>query len=1001
MTNPCNDLLLQEIYHYGPVTALKFHGDRLFVGYGPVLQLFSIGDERYTHLWLRRVFRRNKVHYIAVNERVGLVCVCGSRSFSFLSLDGGQVVERAINEWIMTIEFLSALKLAILTSHNQVMIVEFDFSPDSKFTVLQTVHCNEKSILYSGSITKATNGKVYIAAGTVMDGIFVWDLNTLEVIHHLTEHEGSIFAVKVDESLRYLVSCSDDRSIKAYSFRSGELLASGWGHGSRIWSLLFGALSDTTLQIVSMGEDCSTRVWDYTGDPILQCTKTFERCHEGKHIWSGDADFGITKTLATGGADGKVRLLDIDPNFCQETNLQVAKISDELSVDFRPKEYMILFVCLPHIDLTVAVTSLGKVLVHQRDLGWAMINKSEPITDFVSLKSIPKSNAVVLVTKEGSLLSLVFMLGSFEPTFRRWHLELAKSYQIINAISSAADDRLYLLLDSPCRDSVFILKQVAVKDDEIQIVYTKELCKPKDCTFTPTSLYYDCNTNWLFVGSRHANLAVYDLSNEEDPYLVRKVCAGDTITSVSTVFSASSQSEAVLLLTVRDGTYLYIRFTSDPYFAHQMIHQNKFAKGSVEGTFVHEQQIYLYGFNSSSFYLWNETEQIEIVNAKCGGSHRQWEFIADYGRFQDVSFFAFISKSGLVARSWIHRFGLSNLGLLVAGTHGREIRSIAFSPVFESDGSRLVVTVSEDSTVKIGNVFPDGLIRNRWTMRNHISGLQSVKFVGKDFFVTCAANEELIVWKVDRFRASQYAVIEKARLPVSGAHSDLRVMNFSALETSDGFVVAAVFSNSVLKLFSYSIDSIQFSQIAETSYCQYCLLVVEFLVVAENTFVCVGATDGIFTLWDVTTCLNCTTLEFPLPIIKQPLHQSAIKAFKIIRNDENDFDLLSGGDDNALVHSRLSVTEQKLELEVKSFVEKAASATITGIVAVDEKRVFVTSVDQIVRLWEYKDELVCAAANYTTVADTGCCASTTFGKNRYAVAAGAGVSVFKLPSGDS
>lgn len=1005
MSNAKNENLIPEIQHYGPVTALKFLQDTLLVGSGPVLKLFRIHHGHWAHLWLKRVFRRNKIHSIAICEKSGRVALCGSRSFAVLNLENDEEpVEKAINEWIIGTEFLSDVQLAILTSHNQILVVNLDFSSESKFEVDRVVHCNEKSILYSGSITKTNDGHIYVAAGTVMDGVIVWDLNSRKVVHHLKDHEGSIFAVKIDETAKYLVSCSDDRSIKAYDFPSGSLLSSGWGHGSRIWSLLFTAVSDCGLRLVSMGEDCSTRLWEYNGDSILKCSKVFDYCHEGKHIWSGDADSQTTKCLATGGADGKVRLLDIDPNAIQLLQYSLQDIFSATNIAMEAKEHIKLFRRLPSINLIVILTSSGKIFTQNATLGWACINTFDPINEVVSLHSMPSRNMVVVVTKIGSMILCTFEPESLMPKSKQLYLT-GTPYKFMNSLTSISEDSMSILLDSPIKSSPFVVLTIQFVNNGPHIASTVELKKPTDCAFTPTSMHYDSKLRKIFVGSRHANLAVYDLSTKiETPYLIRKVCDGDTVTSLSPVPVKKNdvslydcESEMVLLVTVRDGVYLYIRFKSgENGLTHEIIHQNKYTKGSLEGSFVLDEQLFLYGFRSSAFYLWNETNQIEIINETCGGAHRQWEFIRTSDSSKQSSF-AFINKSNLVLRLLSHRFGLTSAGLLATGTHGREIRSVAVSSHAEIDGSRLIATASEDATVKLGRLYEDGRISINWTMNNHISGLQSIKFATKDYFISSAANEELIVWGIDRFGDLQFSVVEKARIDVSGNHSDLRVMDFSTLEMDDGLLIAAIYSNSVAKIFFYNFQTRNFTTVANTVYSQYCLLNVQLLKLDNEVFLCVGATDGYLTIWNVSNCRKLANFEFPAPEIKQQLHQSAIKATEFVCNEESKgWDIFTGGDDNALVHLFLFVKNNKLHVEQKSYVEKAASATITGIVSIGNGQVFVTSVDQIVRLWNYTGDLACVAATYTTVADTGCCEFVNFGQEKLAIACGAGVSIFKL-----
>lgn len=131
-------------------------------------------------------------------------------------------------------------------------------------------------------------------------------------------------------------------------------------------------------------------------------------------------------------------------------------------------------------------------------------------------------------------------------------------------------------------------------------------------------------------------------------------------------------------------------------------------------------------------------------------------------------------------------------------------------------------------------------------------------------------------------------------------------------------------------------------------------------------------------------------------IIKQQLHQNAVKAVLTL-STETGYQIFTGGDDNSLILSTLSVENGELKLMVESFVEKAASSTITSISKSAGETVVVTSVDQIVRKWSYSEnKLVCLAARYTTIADTGCSDSVIVDGKTLAIIGGAGLSVCEV-----
>ncbi|OBA19630.1 WD40 repeat-like protein [Metschnikowia bicuspidata var. bicuspidata NRRL YB-4993] len=1001
---------LQEIAHYGPVTALKYLDDsHILVGYGPFLRLLYVEKTtgKSNQIWQERVFKRNKVHCISVSLDKSAVAVAGGRSFAILDLRTRKFQEKAINEWIIAVDYTVPTELLILNSHNEVLQVMTPHR-DLVLGVSNKIHCNEKSILYSGSIQRCVNGCVYIAAGTVMSGVLIWDLHSRKIVHNFTDHEGSIFAVKIDDDARYVISCSDDRSIKISSFADGKLMASAWGHGSRIWSLLFYEITESSVKIFSTGEDCSARMWNYDiKSKIFKQVKCYDNCHEGKHVWSVDAESRYWKSLVTGGADGKVRMLDFSEDLSDLRIFDGDDIQKQCDVVFEKKEVIKQFVELPKIQAFVVMTSHGRLFFHNQALGWSTIEIPDQQTialkDFCVLRSFVFANYLVICSRSGDLLLLGFLGQSSQPV----HLEFFPNttttpIKVINVLSWSSSDHMLLLLVSPADKFPLLAKEFTLDNDSFSLSVTYELSNPDPKAFTPTSVFFDPAHLRLFVGSRHANFAAYNLSQVSPivPYLIRKLCPGDTVTSISNVHSTADK--LIALVTVRDGIYMMIKFSKlNDSFQHEIIHQNKFTKGFVEGAFYEQDQLFLYGFRSGSFFIWNETQQLEIDHEPCGGAHRQWEFLR-----QDVgtSFrFNFLRNSSLISRRIHNKFGKSGDGLLFSGTHGREIRSLALCPHEDSDGHRLFALASEDATIKVGYVSTQLAVQYKWTMNNHVSGLQAVHFLDKDFFASSAANEELIMWKINREIPNNIAVCEQARIQTSGENPDLRIMDIASVECPGGFFIAAGFSNSIIKVFYYDKNKSVFSVVAEDVYSTFCILNVEFIMFENSMFLVAGTTDGVVTIWDISYCLTLSgsqdcfeVFKFGTPKIKQQLHQSGVKALLLIPTSSKSWKIVTGGDDNALLSANLSINAAEISLTIDSFVENAASATITGIVRTAENLVFVTSVDQIMRKWNYDKGLVCSAATYTTVADTGCCISGNIGEKNFAIVGGAGLSIFEI-----
>ncbi|KAF8001145.1 hypothetical protein HF325_004934 [Metschnikowia pulcherrima] len=118
---------LHESVHYGPVTAIKFlDSSHVLVGYGPFLRIVRVDKSTglLEQIWQERIFKRNKIHCISISQDKSSVAVSGGRSFAIVNLSTKTFEEKAINEWIVAVDYTIPSELLILTSHNEVLKVK-------------------------------------------------------------------------------------------------------------------------------------------------------------------------------------------------------------------------------------------------------------------------------------------------------------------------------------------------------------------------------------------------------------------------------------------------------------------------------------------------------------------------------------------------------------------------------------------------------------------------------------------------------------------------------------------------------------------------------------------------------------------------------------------------------------------------------------------------------------------------------------------------------------
>ncbi|EDO19427.1 hypothetical protein Kpol_1002p74 [Vanderwaltozyma polyspora DSM 70294] len=1003
---------MKEISHHGPGLCVKFYDEFVYAGYGPYIEQYNYKSGELINRC--RVFRKNKVHGISISSN-GYILAYGARSAAVCSLsdisDNVSILqeERLLAEWITCGEFSAdGNKVFLLTCYNKVIISDII----GTIIGVKTIK-GERSILYSGSIKPFSDELVYISAGTVMGGVLVWNLYEESIVHNLKGHEGSIFYSTISDNGKYLASCSDDRSIRLWDLKTGAELTIGWGHTARIWNLKF---FQDDRKIISVSEDCTCRVWDIIVDEdgksvLLQQSNIYE-VHQIKNVWGVDVN-SDHMIAVTSGNDGRLKITDLiqTSRTGKETgSFSIQKIQDELDIPFEKGEIIKGFQWFSFG--LIAVTSFGKILKYgDVNKKWTLELEDKRFSSFVIVSGISSKNIAIFMNNKADILLLRFdAVGN---------LQLSSDYNIkglkksTNCLVSIFDRKsIILLLESPNpRDRLIFLK---IDNYNLDILQEFRFNRPDNFVTTCMEAFED----YILLGSRFSTIGIFNLKGSDvDPYLIRKLTPGDTITSVS--FVEIEKKLPIFSVTNRDGYFNFITIdlkrSSCKRVHFSVLHSNKVSKGFLEGAYIDDKNQYItYGFKSSLFYMYNETNCYEIMSEPCGGAHRQWNLFPDGRGFVLV----YIKASDLHYRKIREpRFP----AVLKNGLHGREIRDISILKSQPYKNGYLFCTASEDTTVRLSHFDQDtGDITNYWLQRKHVSGLQRCKFINHHLMISCSAREELFLWDIDQDSSSRPYISTRATLPTSSDIPDLRIMDFDVkfLLNSDSFLLATVYSDSVIKVWSFDEATNKFALLIEGRYETCCLLNVKLESVAKQLYLITTPTDGHVVVYNITDYIpyeladnfqfllenfnECKTLPLPNYITKFLVHQSGIKTFCTDSESlPRTIKIFTGGDDNAIAMNILKVDADSLGIisSSSSFIEDAASSTITSISLFDKNRkLMMTSVDQLVKVWDVTgDDLVPIDKRYTTIADTGSLDVVTLeDSSTLSLIGGVGISLWKL-----
>ncbi|CCK72898.1 tRNA (34-2'-O)-methyltransferase regulator RTT10 KNAG_0M00450 [Huiozyma naganishii CBS 8797] len=970
---------MKDTFHVGPSLAVKFvAGDQLLCAVGPFLHIYNVTKNRLIHKV--RIFKRNKVHGIAVSE--DKLAIYGGKSVSLVSweqLTGANDVsnlEHLSPEWIVSTEFdVTGQNVFLLTCYNMVLVVDF-----ASGDVLQRNSLpNERSILYSGSIKVLDRDHVLVNAGTVMGGIIVWDLHTGTQLWNLLGHEGSIFYVTVSDNGKYVASCSDDRSIRLWDTFTGKELSLAWGHTARIWNLKF---FDNDTKLISVSEDCTCRIWsvEHTAEGIeLIAADTFE-VHLTKNVWGVDVN-EEKMIAATSGNDGRIKLIDLKQTTRMADEMEqfdIKAIEIHCNVRFAAGEIIKGFHCFEFG--IVALTSGGHVLRYTfADKSWVLLFTDQRFLSYSITNGVTvASHNVVIFSNNNCDLLLVKFTDRGKIVDQGKALKVTGLAKTTNVMCTTGDkaEVIYVTVESPNpRDNFVIL---AIDSSTLEVIDRFNYGKPD-------SFVSSCVTvldHYILVGSRFSTVAIFDLFNcaKNGVYRIDDLNIGDTTTSIEHV--ETKQCRHLFSVTNRDGYYSFLAIKFDNGISHEVIHSNKTVKGFLERAFYNDEGDYVtYGFKSRLFYMYNESKCYEIMHHMCGGAHRQWGL---YPVGVKEYILVYIKASQLhVLR--IHKPRVPEF--LTAGLHGREIRDLSICPRARAtnENEYLFVTGSEDTSIKLNTVDKlTGEVTTFWTERRHISGLQRTRFISDDLLISCSALEELFLWRVDDTFARGPYIHMLQSLPVATLNPDLRIMDFDVKFTASGsFILATVYSDSSIKMWHYDNESNNFNVCVETRYKTCCILNTRLIQFRDHLFLLITATDGHAVIYRVEQDNDDALPNGLAPVVSQRIHQSGVKAVDV-KVTESTLTLYTGGDDNGVCVSVFQSVPAPaaggfpgFELSRSEFAHSIASATVTSCQLFDKgSKLLTTSIDQIVRVWDASDDelpLKLIESQYTTIADTGCC----------------------------
>ncbi|KAJ5132131.1 hypothetical protein N7448_006289 [Penicillium atrosanguineum] len=811
------------------------------------------------------------------------------------------------------------------------------------------------------------------------------------------------------KSGRLLASCSDDRTIRiwdisdcenkspqdpsAYSTDGFELRGTGFGatqgdpgltaescvskafgHISRIWSVNFRPLREdqpNKMGLVSRSEDATCAVWDLTwksdsaGATKYDLRETSSSLlHSGKNLWSLDlCSRGEETAVYSGGADGALNnfivketcATDIAPSghIDGSTKGRPSKIGTKAFGFVSPDCFV---ACSASAELQLGHIGAGE----NANITWETLCTAKDPRTFFLIAGFPQKRLALIGSGQGS-----FQLYRHDSKSLSRLVDIGGRPIGLIALETSQPDAISFLAYYPMDNTATLVSTTGL-DDECPKTEVVTFSLPQ-APFAVSAASLICDGQYLMIGSKLGGLAVYrvsDLGMNSQPLIEdRRVHGRDATNHIQVVPSTeefSSSNPEYVLTCGRDGFFCLLElYPSDVgSISFEAVHRSYSGlAGNIGGAYFDEASgdLMIYGFRSQSFVLRNESKQKDIISIPSGGARRGWAFNPKATIDNEA---VLLWKDGHDMYTRRIRTDLNRC--LRAGNHGREIKSM--DSVDSIQGRRsLFVTGSEDTTVRIfalsspASASPWGSFECLRTLDTHRTGIQQVS-LSKDgqYLFTSSGFEEFFVWKIKFVPSFGLATILLAASPKDDPNSELRVTSFDMVEVRDSgagqeFLLCLTLSNSTFKIFNFSPSNAKFTLLARGTYMTNCLTQGHFWVKDSSVSLITAATDGFFTLWDLTTTLEPFYTVSSSIVVANPslgssaispeeiscesryqIHSNSIKAIELISISETTTVIVAGGDDNSISVSLLKTdTDGSAQVITVSIPDAHTAATTT------------------------------------------------------------------------
>ncbi|KAK2584051.1 hypothetical protein KPH14_006501 [Odynerus spinipes] len=986
------------------VLAIHSISNFVLVGIGCILHVFK---KRTTYeLEYKLNFYSNNIHGILeVSDNYIVVfggkCLCiyetNKRSNTIILKEYFDPIW--FNDWIIAVTWLTTntqIFLIILFAHNNVCV--YDICTKKH----QYIFCEEKCILYGGSMSGETMKDLIIFSGTVFQEILIWkpsygaacDKNA-KILHRLHGHNGVIFSVIYDPSTHFICSTSDDRTVRLWKVieetsyskmdissscknyvnwekTKVQLVKTMFGHAARVWRAII-----RNGILLTVGEDSSICIWSLDGTLL---NKLY--AHRGAAIWSIDISED-NKTIFTGGADGAVHTWPFIT--VSSSNLQIMSLSKIYSV---PKYISYLSTG------TLLIFHEGGMLTHYSNaLCFKECLYLEKYNTYCIMQISPCRRYIGFASRDGYIT-----IYTETENENKQHLQQILNEKVMDSkifsLQWLRNDAVIVCGENGC------LRVIVITCDNKLYIHSEYLLPPsRECWVTAAIIYEEL----LICGDRAGNLHVFEFHNtfvDNKINLDKNICKPiQTIRKVhgKIGIQACAVLKKKLITGGRNGT---IRFYDTCIIEGKRFLRTlyciKMPMDWISNILDIGNDILVTGFKEVEFIIYSLHNQQTALKSSCGGGHRSWDCVVSYDKIK----FAYIrNKQIYLSSHQLHSLSLSTPTIL-SGSHIKEIYNI--QPLINPTYNKIYVSGGEDCKLHLTCIYNPNLEKKDYTFRTlgifdgHISSIKSIAILNLEntklksiyLIFSCGGRAQIKCWQMDITWGKDILSIESVSCVDLNTHMlfgkdqnrkknwqeskqsyaiepETRYMDIKVYYSSCKPTCALLFiacADGYLRIFIYNIATNDVHPILYTKCADHCILKVHVLEFNEKLIVLTMSTDGIVRYFNFTdiilgTFKNTSSIYHNqknfdiMPFATIKLHQSGINSYDLRNINDNQYLLVTGGDDNllCLVLFQIVISEDNnnISIQILSKYETLSVhyAQITGIKLTSNK-IFSVSIDQ-------------------------------------------------------